>query len=123
MFKIVLWTGTLLLLLMAIFHGSGFAFVMDKMNQSNASPFLKEIMPVLFLLPSVHLVCLASLGGISIFLGDRSRPVLVLVIIFSGINMVFALYLGAYIPSILLLLAIGCFLLAIRYVKSRREEK
>ncbi|MEM1338875.1 MAG: hypothetical protein AAF634_10850 [Bacteroidota bacterium] len=119
-FNILIIIGSGLLLVLALFHGSGFVFVVDKMNQSNAASFLKEIMPVLFLQPSINLLSLACFAGITIFLKERGFPVLVLVCIFSGINLVFALYLEAYVPGAIMFMALACFLLAMRYHKSLR---
>ena len=114
-FKIFIAAGSLLLLLMALFHGSGFVFVVDKMNESNAPSFLKEITPVLFLQPSVNLLGLASFAGITVFLREKARPILLLVAIFVGINVLFALYLEAYIPGTIMITSMGCFLWAMRY--------
>ena len=118
-FKISIIIGSALLITMALLHGSGFEYVVDEMNESNAPSFLKEIMPVLFLQPSVHLLGLASFGGITIFLREKARPILVLVAIFIGINLVFAIYLKAYFPGAILLLSLGCFLLAMHYQRTQ----
>ena len=118
-FKISVIIGSLLLVLMALFHGSGFVFVVDKMNESNAPSFLKEIMPVLFLQPSVQLLCLASFGLVSILLKEKARTILILVVLFTGLNSIFALYLEAYIPAVLLIVSMGCFLLAMHYQRTQ----
>ncbi len=118
-FKIAIIIGSVLLVTMALFHGSGFGYVVDKMNQSNAPSFLKEIMPVVFLQPSIHLLCLASFAGIAIFLKGNMFPILLLVVIFVGINLILAIYLKAYFPGAILFLSLSCFLLALHYQRTQ----
>lgn len=110
--KILCVSGSVLLLVMAAFHGSGISYVSDIMSKSNAEPFLKEIMPVLFAHPSIHLIGLAGFGILAIFLSQDAWKVLALLAIAVAADAALAFYLGGVIPGVLLMAAALCFGLA-----------
>jgi len=112
LFKISVLTGSILLVIMAIFHASGFHFVTQTINESNAKEFLKEIFPVLFILPSVHLLCLASLGFLSLFIQGGIKKILILISVFTMINTGLAFYLNAVLPGFLLAISALCFVIS-----------
>lgn len=107
--KILCVSGSVLLLVMAAFHGSGISYVSDIMSKSNAEPFLKEIMPVLFAHPSIHLIGLAAFGVLAVFMTQDARKVLVLLAIAVAADAALAFYLGGVIPGVLLMAAVLCF--------------
>ena len=75
--RILILIGSILLFIMAIFHGSGLFYVSDLMNESNAEVFLKEIIPVLFAHPSIHLIGLTALGITTLYLKYDSKKNLI----------------------------------------------
>jgi hypothetical protein len=111
-FKVLCIVGSSLLLVMGIFHGSGFFYVKELITQSNAEGFLKDIVPVLFAHPSIHLIGLAAFGILAISLGKESKKVLWLLSILIIIDALLAFYLGGLIPGVLLLAAALCFIIA-----------
>ncbi len=110
--KIFCVAGSVLLLFMAAFHGSGISYVSDIMSKSNAEPFLKEIMPALFAHPSIHLIGLAAFGILAVFMTQDAPKVLVLLAIAVAADAALAFYLGGVIPGVLLMAAALCFGLA-----------
>ncbi|WP_166204777.1 hypothetical protein [Pelagihabitans pacificus] len=104
--------GSFLLLLMAVFHGSGFWYVSDTIMKSNADGFLKEIVPVLFAHPSVHLAGLAAFGILALFLQTDAKRVLLLLSALVVLDALLAFYLGGTLPGMSLLLGALCFIVA-----------
>ena len=109
--NVVCIIGIVLLVIMAIFHGSGLYYVTEKMLASNADSFLKEILPVLFVHPSMHLLGLAVLGIISLSMKQEAPKVLFLLSVLIIIDAFLAIYLGGVLPAILLLSAAVCFII------------
>lgn len=97
---------------MALFHGSGIIYVTELVQQSNAKPFIKEIFPVLFVHPSIHLLGLAALGILTLFMKYEIGKILLFISILVFINAVLAFFLNATIPGILLILSAFIFGLA-----------
>lgn len=104
--------GSALLLVMAAFHGSGYAFVTEAILESNAEDFLKQIVPALFVHPSIHLVGLATFGILALFLKQATGRVLTLLAILVVADAALAFYLGAVPPGVMLLAAASCFAVA-----------
>ncbi|WP_422081171.1 hypothetical protein [Ulvibacterium sp.] len=110
--KISTGIGCALLMLMALFHGSGIDYVGDLMQRSNAEPFLKEIFPVLFVHPSLQLFGLTGLGIITLFMKREIEKILFFIAFMVCIDSLLAFFLGAVVPGILLLFASFIFGLA-----------
>lgn len=105
-------SGSLLLLLMGLFHGSGFFYVSEAIEESNAEEFLKEIVPSLFVHPSIHLIGLATFGILAVFLKQDLRKLTWLLAVLIVLDALLAFYLGGMIPGLVLLAAAVCFMLA-----------
>jgi hypothetical protein len=110
--RILITIGSILLVIMAMFHGSGFFYVSDLMNESNAEGFLKEIVPVLFAHPSIHLIGLGALGIVTLYLKYEAKKVLFLLTILVVIDAVLAFNVGGLIPGCILTIPVVCFLIA-----------
>ncbi|MEP0264639.1 hypothetical protein [Dokdonia sp.] len=102
----------MLLVIMAIFHGSGFFYVSDLINESNAEGFLKEIVPVLFAHPSIHLIGLAALGITTLYLKYEAKKIIFLLTILVTIDTILAFSIGGLIPGCILTIPVVCFLIA-----------
>ncbi len=111
-FKVLCIVGCSLLLVMSLFHGSGFFHVKELITQSNAEGFLKDIVPVLFAHPSMHLIGLAIFGVLALSLGKEAKKVLWLLSALIIADALLAFYLGGIIPGVLLLTAAFCFIIA-----------
>lgn len=111
--------GSVLLLVMAAFHGSGYAFVTEAILESNAEDFLKQIVPALFVHPSIHLVGLAAFGILALFL-KQANKVLILLAILVIADAALAFYLGGVLPGVMLLATASSFAVA-GYLYSARE--
>ncbi|MEM7380221.1 MAG: hypothetical protein AAF361_03370 [Bacteroidota bacterium] len=112
--KFFVISGCLLLALMAVFHGSGIQFVNAEVTKSNTADFIKEIFPVLFIHPSIHLFGLAAFGALTLRMKDDRKKVLVMISSLIVISSLAAFYLSAILPGLLLLSAAFCFLIASR---------
>ena len=110
--KIYCLTGSLLLLIMGLFHGSGFFYVSEAIQSSNAEAFLKDIVPALFAHPSIHLIGLAAFGVLAVFLKHELRKLTWLLAVLVILDALLAFFLGGMIPGLLLLAAAICFVLA-----------
>lgn len=95
--------GSVLLLVMALFHGSGLFYVTGLMDESNAPNFLKDIMPVLFAHPSIHLFGLFIFDFLSLSLGQAANKVLIVLAVLALLDGLLAFYLGGVIPGLLLI--------------------
>ena len=111
-FLLLICMGSFLLLYMGGFHGSGLGYVTEKMVSSNASDFLKDIFPVLFVHPSIHMVSLAALGFLSLFLKADGKKILWLVAVLVIIDSCLAFFLGGILPGILLALSAFAYIYA-----------
>jgi len=110
--KILSISGSSLLLIMALLHGSGLVYVSSAIAESNAEDFLKDIVPVLFAHPSIHLIGLAAFGILTLFLSHEGKKVLWLLAVPVIIDAALAFYLGGIVPGILLTIAALCFFCA-----------
>ena len=97
--------GSVLLLLMAGIHGSGYNYLTGMMNTSDAPAFIKQIFPVLFAHPSLHLLGLAAFALLTLWMPYEGRKVLFLAATLVILDGVLAFILGGVVPGILLSLA------------------
>ena len=67
--------GNLLLIAIAVLHGSGFEQFTAEVEASNASPMLKLMFPVLYVVPSLFLMTMAGFGGLALASPNLRRPV------------------------------------------------
>ncbi len=104
--------GSAFLLIMGAFHGSGIYFVSEAIDQSNAEEFLKDIVPVLFAHPSIHLIGLAALGVLALFLKHEMRKLTWALAALVILDALLGFYLGGAIPGILLSVAALCYVVS-----------
>jgi len=107
--------GSVLLLLMAGIHGSGFNYLTGLMNTADAPAFIKQIFPVLFVHPSLHLVGLAAFALLTLRMPHEGKKVLFLVAVLVVLDSLLAFILGGVVPGILLVLAGLAFFLSGRF--------
>lgn len=110
--KIFCLMGSIFLVIMGAFHGSGFFFVSEAISKSNAEDFLKDIVPALFAHPSIHLFGIAGLGAFTLFLTQDFRKLTWAITILVFIDALLGFYLGGPIPGVLLTIAALCFFIA-----------
>lgn len=110
--KILCTIGSVLLLVMAIFHGSGYSMISDAIAKSNASSFLKHVVPALFAHASIHLIGLAAFGILALFLAQGARRLIALLAAVVVADAILAFYLGGAVAGALLMAAALCFVLA-----------
>ena len=110
--KIFCIIGSSFLLIMGAFHGSGFFYVSGAIEKSNAEDFLKDIVPVLFVHPSIHLIHLAGFGVLGLFFTQDFRMLTRFIAAVVSIDAGLAFYLGGLIPGCLLSLATICFVIS-----------
>jgi len=120
--KILCLVGSALLLVMAAFHGSGLSYVNKIMAASDADNFIKQIFPILFAHPSLHLVGLAAFGILSTFLAQEAWKVLMVLLIIVLADALLAFFLGGVLPGFLLVLAALCFGIAVVRKKLVRQR-
>ena len=117
--KILCITSSILLLAMAIFHGSGFNFINELIQSSNSSELIKRIFPVLFILPSIQLFGLGAFGVITLFLEQQANKILIPLSILVFIDALFAFYLNAWVPGVILMIPAILFLI-VSYLNSTK---
>jgi len=110
--RLLIVIGSILLAIMALFHGSGFFYVRDLINESNAEGFLKEIVPILFAHPSIHLFGLSALGIVTLYLKYDATKILFLLTILVIIDTILAFTIGGLIPGLILTVPAVCFSIA-----------
>ena len=109
--KVATIVDSVLLIVMALFHGGGMNYVSDLMQQSDTESFLKEMIPVLFAHPSIYLLGLSMLGIVTLNMGQEIRKVLFAIAALIVVDALIAFNLSAIIPGALLLVAAFCFLI------------
>ncbi|MGD1946342.1 MAG: hypothetical protein ACFB0A_08800 [Croceivirga sp.] len=114
--------GVILLIIMSIFHGSGTRYVTEIIEQSNTEDFAKNIFPVLFVHPSIHLLGLAVLGVLTLFMKHETRKIKFFIAILVGIDAILAFYLKALVPGIALLLSASLFLIDTKTIDSSKPS-
>lgn len=107
--RILTIIGIVMLVVMAGFHGSGFWYVRKSIQSSDASGFLKDIVPALFAHPSFHLLALAAFGVLALFQAQSARPILYLVALLVLGDGILGFVLGGLVPGLLLVGAATCF--------------
>lgn len=110
--KIFCLIGSTLLLIMGAFHGSGFFYISEAIEKSNAEGFLKDIVPALFAHPSIHLISLSAFGILALLLKQDLRKLTWLLAVVILLDALLGFYLGGMIPGFLLLAAAICFVVA-----------
>ncbi|MEM6379273.1 MAG: hypothetical protein AAF705_13775 [Bacteroidota bacterium] len=110
--KLLCYIGSTLLLLMGLFHGSGLGYITALIKESDASDLLKEIVPVLFAHPSIHLLGLGALGIMVTIMKQEYNKILIFIAIMIFIDAGLGFYVGGPIPGIALSVAGAFFLMA-----------
>ena len=104
--------GVLFVLAIAILHATGFERFTNEMNQTDASTMMKDMFPVLYLMPSLYLAALAAFGVLAM-LDRRSRRSICLIlapaVLLAG---ALALLLGEWLPLVVMGVGAGFFALA-----------
>ena len=100
--------GSVLLLFMAVFHGSGAQDITETVNGSNAPEFIKSIFPVLFLNTSIHLGTLAAFAFYA-SLSHARRGIAAIISISVMANASMGALLGEWVPAIVLGLVAAIF--------------
>ena len=97
-------TGSILLLVMAIFHGSGINYVNSLVQESDVSDLIKRIFHVLFILPTIQLIGFAIFGIVASFMKHQANRILVPLASLVLIDAFLGFYLGAVVPGIILMI-------------------
>ncbi len=102
--------GSILLLVTAILHGSGYFQVSDAILKSDTSPFLKNALPGLWVHFSIHLVILAVFGLVLAFSHHRIRTLLAVLALAAAADAAWAFSLAGFFVGVALPLAAAlCF--------------
>ncbi|MEL6252374.1 MAG: hypothetical protein AAFR87_10230 [Bacteroidota bacterium] len=110
--KLICYIASSLLIIMGIFHGSGINYLTEIVQDSNVSDLVKDIFPVLFIIPSIQLIGLAVLGIMVASMGKYAYRILLLLTILVLIDAILAFYLNALIPGLILSIPAFMFLFA-----------
>lgn len=96
---------------MGILHLSGINYFKDLVLSSDLSPMIKDVFPVLFALPSLQLIGFSIVGAMEIFSRGDSSKVFRLLSLLVFLDAIVAVYLGVWLPAILLFIPAGLFLI------------
>jgi hypothetical protein len=96
--------GSILLLVTGVLHGAGYSQVSNAISKSNASAFLKHVVPGLWAHFSIHLVILAVFGLALAFSIQRVRILIALLALAAAADAVWAFslagfFVGAALPA------------------------
>lgn len=105
--------GSILLLATSALHGSGYSQVSDAISKSDASVFLKHVVPGLWAHFSIHLVILAAISLVSAFSRQRVRILTTLLALAAAADAAWAFSLAGFFVGVALPAAAAlCFALA-----------
>lgn len=105
--------GSVLLLATSALHGSGYSRIRDAISRSNASAFLKHVVPGLWAHFSIHLVILAAFGLVLAFSLRRVRILIALLALASAADAAWAFSLAGFFAGVALPAAAAlCFAFA-----------
>lgn len=105
--------GSILLLVTAVLHGAGYFQVSEAISKSNASGFLKHVMPGLWAHFSIHLVILAAFGLVLASSFQRARSLTALLALASAVDAAWAFSLAGFFVGVALpIVAALCFAFA-----------
>ena len=110
--------GSLMLLGMAILHASGYGYVSSTLTEAELPAFIQQVLPVLFLYPSVIIAALAVAALASLRSSAAAPFVLaaIAVLVFAHAALGFAL--GGALPGIVVGVA-GCMFAVAAYASAR----
>jgi len=105
--------GSILLLLTAVLHGSGYFQVSDAISKSNTAEFLKHAVPGLWAHFSIHLIILAAFGFVLAFSSHRMRTLIALLALAAAVDAAWAFSLAGFFVGVALPIAAAlCFAIA-----------
>ena len=116
--KTLCLTAGILLLAMAAFHGSGLFYMQGLILETDSPQFIKDVFPVLFLVPSVELLGFAIFGLVAPAMGQKAYKILIPLAVLVLLNAAFAFYLGATIPGLILIAPALIYLFAANEFKN-----
>lgn len=101
--------GSVMLLAMAALHASGYSYITESLLESDAPDFLKNILPTLFLYPSVVMIALVIFALSALQKKEAASFIFAAISLVLLINTVLGFVLGGLIPGGVLLFATGLF--------------
>ncbi|MEM6830533.1 MAG: hypothetical protein AAF551_08440 [Bacteroidota bacterium] len=103
--------ASILLLIIGLFHGSGINFINGLVQESDVSQLVKNVFPVLFISPSIQLI---GIGVIGLFAVNENvnYKILFTLSVLVLMDVIFAFWLDALIPGIVLLIPSAIYLVA-----------
>ena len=117
--KVLCIVASSLLVVVALFHASGIGYITEIVQESDLSTFVKDIFPVLFIIPSLQLLALAAFGILATKMESQTKTILLLLSLFVLIDALLAFYLNAWIPALILVLPAIMYLLAVYYERPK----
>ena len=102
--------GNLLLVALAVLHGSGFETFTAEFEASNASPMLKLMFPVLYGIPSLFLLTMAAFGGLALAAPDFRRPLCLVLAPSVFLCGALGLLVNQWVPLVVMGIGSACFL-------------
>ena len=109
--KISCTVASILLLVIGLFHASGIAYINEMVQTSNVAELVKNIFPVLFIAPSTQLIGLGVIGLFAI----KAHPNYHILFTLAALvlfNAIFAFWLNALIPGVVLMIPSVIYLAA-----------
>jgi hypothetical protein len=101
--------GAVMLIGMAMLHGSGYGYVASVLAESDLPTFLKRILPPLYLYPSALMAVLAAVVLVTLWQQEGKPFMFRVVSAIVAANAALGFVLGGIIPGGVLLLVAGLF--------------
>lgn len=120
--KVLCIIASSLLVFIALFHASGIGYITEIVQKSDLSTFIKDIFPVLFIIPTLQLLALAAFGILVTKMKTQTNTILLLLSLFVLIDALLAFYLNAWIPALILVLPGIMYLLAVYYERPKTKD-
>lgn len=102
--RLLVWTGSAVLLVTAIFHGSGYGSIIEAAQTPEIDPLIASVLRPLWLFPSLHWVMLAALAILAVAHPSRlSRYVLLVCALVVGFDAgLLLVFLGPFVGEAML---------------------
>ena len=104
--------GVAFLLAMAALHGSGFGHFTAQMTESDASAMLKDMFPILYLMPSLYLAVLSAFGILGVVAPRARRPICLILAVATLAAGALALLLAEWVQLLVMAFGAGLFVLS-----------
>ncbi|MEM1264256.1 MAG: hypothetical protein AAGH76_17790 [Pseudomonadota bacterium] len=115
--------GVAMLLGMAVLHASGTRMVADMLVRANVSVTMQQVLPVLYLYPSVLFILLSGMAIVALRWWSVVPFLLGGIAVIVAANGALGFYLGGWLPGVITTVAAAFFALAASCAQSTEQSR